>query len=528
MVEIQRAHNRDTSVISRASLRIDVRNQRRSGEQHRAQRFEVVHARLVWLHDWALIRAPRRWPVLVAATIVCRSPPRRHPAVMAPHDRAPGRPLHPSQIQLLIISGANDVMGPESESDISGSHGKIRLVGQRGPHDAADVTGETVLVPVVAEATEAGKHNTTLVGALPVLLATADRVRDPHLVRPDGGVHLVQRPVLTSVPPRLPLLPINPPEIHALLLDGQQNQILQCVHICLVSQREIHGGGYFRIQPHSLAHVFEGVLPNVDAAGVVQVRSHVQTLALQPSQHDFREREQMLIPAVPSPVILPVPVHVQDKHIQGQPTGGVVFHTLADVLGGEIEPSGVPDATRVPREHGDLPANRDQIRQGLLVVQPMCEQIEIGVCLVTQHGPVFIRPPIVVVQHGPGGLIDQSPSRPADQAPLAVVLLVLGAVQGHGRGAVQGSEGAHEVAGVLVAGHAEFPGLEVLSGTFLGPGHNRRVALGKRQLSIESELQSVCLDRENMALVGDVEVGNRNIPVHKSQTWAVLELPPSR
>ena len=134
-----------------------------------------------------------------------------------------------------------------------------------------------------------------------------------YVCRPNGRIHF---PSHGSAGSGFTLRPINPPEINAILLQRVQHHVIDRLHDDLVHNRKVDG------------HLLGGVksecmsLSWSDPMGIVQMESHSQS----PMSENGQETRVVVrglrlfkikprIPTGTGPIILSVPIHVQDKHV---------------------------------------------------------------------------------------------------------------------------------------------------------------------------------------------------------------------
>ena len=79
---------------------------------------------------------------------------------MVPHDSRDAAPLEPAEVELVIRSGPDDVVGPKSEADVGSGRTKVGLVGQVGPAQRFHISGETDLVAVIPKPSKSSQDHT--------------------------------------------------------------------------------------------------------------------------------------------------------------------------------------------------------------------------------------------------------------------------------------------------------------------------------------------------------------------------------
>ena len=74
-------------------------------------------------------------------------------------------------------------------------------------------------------------------------------------------------------------------------------------------------------------------------------------------------RVEARVERVARPVVLRVPVHVEDEHVERQAVRLEVAHDVERGLLREVVPAREPDAHRVARRQRDRAADRDEVAQ---------------------------------------------------------------------------------------------------------------------------------------------------------------------
>ena len=212
-------------------------------------------------------------------------------------DRAGRTELAPAGIGLFVAPAhvTADVVGPEEAADVArrgcerhleGEHRKARI----------GVPGEMDRVPVVAPPRPAGEGQ----AALPVLggVVIQEGIQPEQVGQVGDGARV-----------RV-LLPVQPPEVYPVFLQGREDGGEQGVHVRLGTgierQRLLCGG----VCPHALHEGGVAVLVRGDAIGGMQVQSDMQTLRMEPGQEGLGVGEQLAVPGPAGPAVF-VPVHVQ-------------------------------------------------------------------------------------------------------------------------------------------------------------------------------------------------------------------------
>ena len=241
------------------------------------------------------------------------------------------------------------------------------------------VPGEADLVAVIAEAAPAVEDQRP-VQALPL------HVGEEDVVQPPGGVEARDRGVA-------PLLPVQPPEVHALPLEGVDHvgEVRLREVLVLDLERHVLLGG--RIDPHRPRHRRILRLVRLDAGGRVQVHRRVQPLLVDPAEERVGIREVGAVPGVAGPaqplprlvlgLALPaqlegvVPVHVDDQHVQRHVVAVEVLDQLLLLRVGVRPVARPPGAEGEARRHRDLPGHAREVRERAAVVVAVAEEVPV-------------------------------------------------------------------------------------------------------------------------------------------------------
>ena len=296
-------------------------------------------------------------------------------AAVQPQDGGKYTELEPAQIELVIFRIAHvvtaDIVGPMGIADVGSGVSKIGLEIQSVPGDSC-ITAEAQRIPVGPDACIPGKDQRTLAvfGQIQGVVVVAD----PQRVQ--------SRPFAPGT-----LLPVDPPEIHAVRLVGlvQDPEIgIQEIGIGTVEGNSLavglfaHGGTHLRIL----------VFKRADAAGRMKVNGNAQILLFQLFQEGLVVGEQVRVPAVAGPAgggrvqirfllvaefflyVYPVPVHIDGGHSKGDIRCYEPVHQIQIFLLGVGIVPGPPVAQGKARHHGR--------RAGDVVVQFQCPPVILG------------------------------------------------------------------------------------------------------------------------------------------------------
>ena len=203
---------------------------------------------------------------------------------MGAQDGAEGAELHPARKELRIDRArhvAADVVAPVGIAHVGRGGRKPGLKGQRRPLRNG-VAGEADLVAVIAEPAPAMEQQRPLALAL--------LVGEVNVVEPPGRAHAGHLRVRF-------LLPVEPPEIDALLLQRMQDQVHVVGGEFLVGEVEgdvLPAGG---IDAHGPRHLGIMLFPRLNARCRMQVQAGLQVVGVQPGQELIGIGKEQLVPA---------------------------------------------------------------------------------------------------------------------------------------------------------------------------------------------------------------------------------------
>ena len=127
------------------------------------------------------------------------------------------------------------------------------------------------------------------------------------------GERVVKEMVVVQGPERIKpfhggfasLLPVDPPEINAVLFIGPVEHVKISVDIAVVGDIEgdlLLGCG---IHSHGLCHFLIGILEIAHAVRRMEIQGHFQVLFVELSEKTFIVREKIRVPAVAGPAVIP-------------------------------------------------------------------------------------------------------------------------------------------------------------------------------------------------------------------------------
>ena len=441
VVVVDRAHRSDALTRRAARPRVQVRHQPVTQPQvrlHRGARVTRVAPRL--LRGEARVRRVQAVDGGEAAQL---EPARRHRVVAAAH-HVP-----------------SDVVGPPEVADVGGRGREARLEAQGVPADDR-VPGEAhrgAVARGVGEAREghwaATLHATVGRRALAARVEVVDVVEHPQRVQAGNRRGAA-------------LLPVQPPEVHALVLQGVVEAREIGAHEVPVGDVEGHVLPGARIQAQVGADLLIGPLVAAHPLSRVHVERGEHAPLVQAGQEGRRVREQLPVPGVAGPSradrrvdVGDVPVHVDDGHGEGQLLGGEAVHERQVLLVAVGVVAAPPVAQQRPRDEGARPGEAEEVPQRLLVVLAVAEHVEVLRPVGQAVAGLTGLNPLVLGEQQRGRVVQGGDAVETQQA------------RTQGDGAVGLIEGAGGAAQVRREGLARVPHVAVVPGAAVGVQRRR-------------------------------------------------------
>ena len=416
---------------------------------------------------------------------------------MQAQDRREHAELDPAGDQLVVLDAEEvpaDVVAPPAVAGVGCRCGELGLEVQRLPGDDR-VAREADGVAVAADAGIARERQ----GAAAVArgVEEVEVVEQPQRVEPRQLGHLA-------------LLPVQPPEVDALVLE----RVVQLLEVGLeergVGGVEVDGQLRGGIDAHALGDPRVGVLVRAHAVGGVDVERDGEASAMQLGHEGGRVGEQLAVERVARPAaaqrrvdVHQVPVHVQDGDGEGDLLLGEAVHqreVLVRAVGVVAAP---PVAQGVARQQRLRARELVERAQGGAVVAPVGEHVEVGRARAARGDPA-----VLLEEHGARVVDDRDPVA-AEHAVLERDAAV---------GLVERARGAAEVLELL----AGAPDAAVVAHPALGL-HGE--PLGAEGPLVVDELQAVRVQLELVLVLGEVELRRLERAVDDGLRGAVLELP---
>jgi hypothetical protein len=413
-------------------------------------------------------------------------------------DRREQAELHPAGGELVVAHAedvAADVVAPPAVADVRRRGGELGLEVQRRPRDVR-VAREPDRVAVAAGPRVA-----------------RERERPPAVAPGVEEVEVVEHPQrVDPVDARVgALLPVEPPEVDALLLE-------RVVHNLEVGAQELRVGDVERdrlvgrrVAPERGSHRLVRVLEPPHPVRRMHVERHAQAAAVQLGQEALGVGEQRPLPAVAGParpVALghrfdAVPVHVDHRHRERQALGVEPVEQLEVGVGAVAVIAAPPVAERPARQHRRAPRQR-------------VERLERGVVVVAEGEHVRVDPAVRPRAH-PAVVLEQERARVVELGDAHArhdPRVELGAAVDVVERARGPAERSHRLAvapdAVVVA--------DVAARLHAQAGRRERAA-------VVGQPQPAGDDLERGLAVDDLELGHRHVAVEREGRGAVLEHP---
>ena len=435
-------------------------------------------------------------------------------------DRGEDAVLEPAGVELRIgvrllraEQVAADVVSPVAVVYVRGGGGELRQVGQRAPRGVG-VARECQRIAVRSESAPAVVDEGPQFGILPLGMAE-EGVVEPEGVRQPGGELRFG-----------PLLPVEPPEIHAVTLHRAQHGLEIGVGPLPLVDAERHALALFG-PPVFPGESVVDILAGLDARGGMEVERDLQLFVFGPSEEIRGRGEELFLPGVAGPadalsVFVPgrvllaqppglVPVHVDDQHVERHVHRLEFLHQIYELVARILPVAAPPVAEGVLRGQRRPACDELEIGQRLFVVVPVGEEIQVLPVACGARFDPLLPHGAVGRQHVARAVVHDGPSRTRKEPLLhrfAPQLLAVASVERAGR--------AHEVLRVLRAGCPyDLAAVE--------PEDGFQVFVRKLAAFGVGQRQGRGGDRQPGFRVADLEVRHGRLTVDEGQRGAVLE-----
>ena len=413
-----------------------------------------------------------------------------------PQDRREDAELHPARDELVVLEAEEvpaDVVAPPAVAGVGRGRRELGLELQRLPADDR-VAGEADRVAVAADPGVA-----------------RERQRPAAVARRVQVVEVVEQP--QRVQPRqlgdLALLPVQPPEVDAVVLERVVELLEVGLEEVRVGRVEVDGQLGGRIDAHPLGHARVGVLVRAHAVGGVDVERDGEAAAVQLGHERRRVGEQLAVERVAGPAaaerrvdVDQVPVHVQDGDAERQPLLREAVHQLQVLVRAVGVVAAPPVAERVARQQRLRAGELVQRPQRGAVVAPVGEHVEVLVARAAR------RDPAVLLEQDRARVVDDRDAVAAEHALLERDAAV---------GLVERARGAAEVLQRV----ARAPDAAVVAHPALGL-HGQ--PLGAEGALVVDELEALRVQLDLVLVLREAELGRLEGAVDDGLRRAVLEL----
>ena len=322
---------------------------------------------------------------------------------------------------------AADVVGPPVVADIGGCRRELGLEAQGVP-GGDRVPGEADGRAVARGVGEAGEGYGTAArggaggvgpdgfgragaggsGSVIGICALAPGVQVVHMVEHPQGIQ--PRDVGVAA-----LLPVQPPEVDALLLQGMVGVLQVGGREVLVTDIEGDGLARGRVAAQPAHHGGIGVLVAPDAGSGMEVEGHLHAAVVQGLQEAPGIGEELAVPGVAGPSVADrrvdvhqVPVHVEHGHREGQVLGRETIHEGQVGLLRVAVVAAPPVAQERPRDQGSGAGEAEEVPQRAAIVLPVAEEVQVVIRGRAVHGArARARPdPLVLLEEQGCGVVD--------------------------------------------------------------------------------------------------------------------------
>ena len=422
--------------------------------------------------------------------------------------------LHPPEHQFGVgadvvgLQIAAAVVSPITEADVGGGGRDVALELQ-GAVGGKRVAREADRVAVAAHSAPAVEDDGTAVRAVQAHVVVEDVVEPERL------------PQAADVFAGEVLLPVDPPEVNALLLADTHDVLEEGAVEGGVLQLPRHGGDA-GIETHAGTNLSEVVIAGANAVSGMQVECRLCVVGVHPAQQRGGTGEERLVPRPARPGVL-MPVAVDHEYIVRHV---FVLHVAQKLLHLALLVSlvlAVPVAEHVLGGQGLTACNADIVAQGVLVLVAVAEEVPVdGVCVDrltdpgnTVHLAIEGETVAAVATFHGRRFVEDGPAVAREQTFLQRNAVCVADI------AVQGTLCAKQVQSIVLARVPEY--LSTVHPE--GDAQHRAVLV----LAVDSTAhlvtqgERVGLNGEVAALLATSEVGDGQTPVDDGKRGAVFE-----
>ena len=269
-------------------------------------------------------------------------------------------------------------MAPPAVADVRGGGGEFGLELQGLPVDDR-IAGEADRIAVRAGAGVAGEGERAWVAFGVFAAVGARRIEVVQMVETPQRVE-------AGLAGGTALLPVEPPEVNALILHRMVELVEVGFHELRVGEVELHGLLGLRVDTHRLGEFGVAFLERAHAVLRVHVERDLHALLVQPRHEALRIGEEVLVPRVAGPAGTVLRVHVVDEmpvHVDhgGGERNAFLLEPFDErhVFGfGVAVVAAPPVAEREARQQRGRPGQTVEVVHGLTVTVSVGEQVEVG------------------------------------------------------------------------------------------------------------------------------------------------------
>ena len=295
---------------------------------------------------------------------------------VAAHNGQEGAELHPAGIEFAVEHVAimdkhvsAQVVAPITVAYVRSGAIEVRLVVERSP-GGVGVAREAYLIAMVAQTTPTMVEHGTMFG-LRAKLVVEDAVVEPPCVAERWDAIVLQL-----------LLPIEPPEIHTLLLEREKHLVEPTAHEALVGTLPTDGLGALGITSEEFGQLGILVLVSRYTIGRMEVEGDLQVMLLEEREELLGAGEEAVVPRVTRPSsearFGPVPVHIDHEHVERDAIAFEVAHHLSHLAIGITPIAAPPVAETITWRQRDASSQQRKVTKYLLVVMTICHEVPVG------------------------------------------------------------------------------------------------------------------------------------------------------
>ena len=315
-------------------------------------------------------------------------------AGMKPQDGRKNPQLQPTDGQLVVPNAVHvsaNIVAPPRVARVGRHGGKPGLEGQRFPaHDG--IAGKAHRAALTSRTGVPGQDQSPF--AVPAVIPIMKLIEHPERIQPGNGAGI-------------PLLPVDPPEIHAFFFQRMMQALQIGSQERFIRRIKIHALLFLRVPAQRPTDAFVGFLVGLHAPGGMKIQCHVHSPVVERPQEAGRVGEQLPVPGVACPAaaighVGQMPVHVDDRHRQGDFFLGELFHQRQIAFLGIAVKTAPPVAQRPSGQQRGRTGQAVEIPQAGGVVVAVAEEVQVLLRIVpgAKRAVLPQNHGAAVVQHG--------------------------------------------------------------------------------------------------------------------------------